>query len=180
MNRLELLDALGEVASQLRSQGATARVYIVGGAAIALAYDGDRVTRDIDALILEGHGPLTEAVRAVGRRRGLPDSWLNEQASSFLPADVDRRSMVVFDDPALRVVAAAPERVLAMKVRAARRTDLADIELLIDLIGLASPNQVFNIVEAVYPDEVVPERGRIAVEALFEHRAESGHSRSDA
>ena len=115
MNRLELLEALGAVAERLRLQGATARVYIVGGAAMALAYDGDRVTRDIDALILEGRGPLTEAVRAVAHKRGLPDSWLNEQASSYLPADDDRRSTVVFDHPTLRVVAAAPERVLAMK-----------------------------------------------------------------
>ena len=180
MNRLELLDALSAVAERLRSQSATARVYIVDGAAMALAYDGDRVTRDIDALILEGHGPLTEAVRTVARQRGLPDSWLNEQASSYLPTDDDRRSTVVFDDPALRVVAAAPERILAMKVRAARRTDLADIEMLIGLLDLASSDEVFHVVESVYPDEAVPERGRIAVEALFEHGFAVGPSQGDA
>ncbi len=173
MDRLELLEALGEVAQRLRSQGATAKVYIVGGADVALAYDGERVTRDIDALVLEGHGPLTEAVRSVGRERGLPDSWPNEQASAFLPPGDDLRSRIVFDDPALRVFAAAPERVLAMKVRAARRTDLADIELLIDLIGLNSPEEVFDTFETVFVGESVPTRGRIAVEALFENRGRS-------
>jgi len=167
MNADELRAALDATADHLRGQNVTARVYIVGGAAIALAYDGDRVTRDIDGLILEGHGPLTEAVRVVGRQLGLPGSWLNEQASAYLPTSQDRRGIVVFDNPSLRVIAASADRLLAMKVRSARQTDLADIILLTDHLGLRTPEDVFAVVRTVFPDDPVPERGRLIVEDLL-------------
>ena len=44
----------------------------------------------------------------------------------------------------------------------------------VDLLGVATPDQVFDVVDSAYPDEAVPERGRIAVEALFEHGTELG------
>lgn len=137
---------------------------------MVLAYDADRVTRDIDGLILEGHGPLVEAVREVGRRRNLPGSWLNEQATAYLAPDDDHRGQVVFDHTHLRVIAAPPEKMLAMKVRAARRTDVPDIELLIDLLALETPEQVLDVVTSVFPDEDVPDRGRLVVFELFQSR----------
>jgi len=146
----------------------SARVYIVGGAAMALAYDAARITRDIDGLILEGHGELTEAVRQVARTRGLPGSWLNEQATAYLPPGDNHRGRVVYDHPNLRILAAEPEKMLAMKVRAARRPDVADIQLLIEMLGLRNADQVFDVVSSVFPGQEVPARGRAVVVDLFE------------
>ena len=81
----ELRAALGEVAGRLQRRGRRARIYVVGGAAMALAYEADRLTRDIDAAIVEGHGPLLEEVRAVARERAWPTTWLNEQATAYMP-----------------------------------------------------------------------------------------------
>jgi len=53
-------------------------------------------------------------------------------------------------------------------VRAARRADVADIELLIELLALATPEQVLDVVTSVFPDEDVPDRGRLVVFELFE------------
>jgi len=167
MDRTELLDALSEVATILASRGVSARVYIVGGAAMSLAYDATRVTRDIDGVILDGHGALMDAVQSVARSRGLPGSWLNEQASAYIPSDADPRGRVVFDHPSLRVIAASPERLLAMKVRAARRTDITDIENLASLTGCESAAAVFDVVTRVFPDEPIPDRGRLVVSELF-------------
>ena len=55
MGRPEMVAALGEVADILGARRQTARIYIVGGAAIAMAYDSDRFTHDIDAVVLDGH-----------------------------------------------------------------------------------------------------------------------------
>jgi len=85
MNRSDLREALNELAERLDLQHISARVYIVGGAAMVLAYDADRATRDIDAVILDHHGPVIAAVREIGRDRGWPSSWLNEQGSAYVP-----------------------------------------------------------------------------------------------
>ena len=135
MGRPELVAVLEELAELLRIRTTTARIYIVGGAAMALAYDSDRFTHDIDALILDNHTTVTQAVHDIARRRGLPTSWLNEQASAYMPPGDDPRSRVVFDHPNLRITAASPERMLAMKTRAARPTDIPDLRLLIDILG---------------------------------------------
>ena len=59
---------------------------------MALAYDADRLTRDIDAAVIEGHGPLLGEVRALARERAWPTTWLNEQATSYMPPVPDRHS----------------------------------------------------------------------------------------
>lgn len=127
VGRRELLAAFEEVAEILRTRRQTARIYIVGGAAMAMAYDGESFTHDIDAVILDSHSAVTSAVREVARRRGWPTSWLNEQASAYVPKSEDRRGRLVFDHPSLRVTAASPERMLAMKTMSARPADISDL-----------------------------------------------------
>ena len=168
MNRDDFHAALTDVAEILSRSRASARVYIVGGAAMALAYDDDRYTRDIDGLITDGYAELTEAVREVARRRGLPSSWLNEQASSYIPPGEDRRGRAVFDHPALRVIAASPERMLAMKVMSARRADIEDIRTLLGILGFTAAAEVWEAVQKVFPDEPPPERSRAIVRLLTE------------
>lgn len=168
MNRDDFSAALTDVAEILERRRASARVYIVGGAAMALAYDSDRYTGDMDGLITDGYAELTEAVREVARRRGLPSSWLNEQASSYIPRGEDRRGWAVFDHPALRVIAASPERMLAMKVMSARRADIGDIRTLLGILGFTAAGEVWETVAKVFPDEPPPERSREIVRLLTE------------
>ena len=63
----------------------SAHIYIVGGAAMSLAFARERTTRDVDARIDTGHSRLTEAVRKLGRKYGLGDTWLNDQATTAIP-----------------------------------------------------------------------------------------------
>jgi hypothetical protein len=74
--------------------GVIADVFVVGGAAMALAHDVKRVTHDADARFMP-HGIVLE------RRKDDPGK---------------RR---VFDHPGLRAMAASPEHVFAMKALAA-------------------------------------------------------------
>ena len=167
MGHRELVEALGELAELLRTRRTTARLYIVGGAAMAMAYGSDRFTHDIDALILDNHTAVTRAVVEVARRRGLPTSWLNEQATAYMPRGDDVHSRVVFDHPGLRVTAASPERMLAMKVRAARVTDIADLLLLVDILGYTTPEQVEETALSVFGNEPLPQRSKSTIATLF-------------
>ena len=167
MGRRQLVAALEELAELLRTRRTTARIYIVGGAAMALAYGSDRFTHDIDALILDNHTAVTQAVHDIARRRGLPTSWLNEQATAYMPAGDDPRPRVVFDRPGLRVTAASPERMLAMKVRAARPTDVPDLRLLVDILGYTTPEEVRETAVSAFGNEPLPDRSITAIATLF-------------
>lgn len=150
--------ALLELAERLAARSARGRLYVAGGAAMALAGDADKLTRDIDAAILEGHGAVIEAVREIALLRRWPSTWLNEQATSYMPAVADRHGQVVFDHPALKVIVASREHMLAMKIRAARRTDVADTRRLLGLTGLSRVEDVVTLVRSVFPEEPLGER----------------------
>ncbi len=113
--------ALGERLVGVR-RGVVADLFVVGGAAMALAYDAARVTRDVDAVFMP-HGIVLEEARKVADDLGLPYWWLNEQASVYISGKEDASRRRVFDHPGLRVMAASPAHVFAMKARAARTRD---------------------------------------------------------
>ncbi|HEX6755045.1 MAG TPA: nucleotidyltransferase [Mycobacteriales bacterium] len=51
MDRPEIMRLLGELGQDLLDRGIRADLYVVGGAAIALAYDDRRSTRDIEFFV---------------------------------------------------------------------------------------------------------------------------------
>ncbi len=57
---------------------------------------------------------------------GLPRWWLNEQASTYISGKEDADKRRVFDHPGLRVMAASPRHIFAMKAFAARTRDIDD------------------------------------------------------
>ena len=74
LGREQILELFEELSEELRFNRARAQIYVVGGAAMSLAFDRERTTRDVDARIAAGHHRLAEAVREVGLRHGLPDT----------------------------------------------------------------------------------------------------------
>ena len=142
-------------------------MFVVGGAAMALGYDSERYTVDIDALVLNGHSAVTEAVHEVARRRGLLSSWFNENASSFMSQVRDPKPLVVFDHPALRVFAASPEHLLAMKMLAARPSDMENIRTLLDILSIATKSQAIDTFERFFPRDELNQRAQMALDPLF-------------
>ena len=114
MGRKQIQDAFEELSNELRSQRIKEHLYIVGGAAIAMAFRDSRHTFDIDALMLEGHGPVFDASRRIARRNGWPERWLNEAAVAAIPLEPDRRARTVYASSNLVVSAASPQHLLAM------------------------------------------------------------------
>ena len=59
LDRAAIEHAFRQLGERLARRGLTADVYVIGGAALAMAYDARRATRDIDAVFVERLG-LTE------------------------------------------------------------------------------------------------------------------------
>ena len=173
----ESLELFDELSRELRFQGARAQIYIVGGAAMSLAFSRERTTKDVDARIDTGHSRLTEAVRTVGRRHGLGDSWLNERATTAIPRGGDARAQTLYQSPHLTVTGASARHLLAMKLLAVRGTDRADIAVLCEHLGLEGPEDGIRIYKELLPEEHVKPRAREALEAAFRNRSGGRRSR---
>ncbi|MEU7172830.1 hypothetical protein ABZ949_15260 [Micromonospora tulbaghiae] len=83
LDRAAIEGAFRRLGDRLAKRGVIADLYIFGGAAMALAYDARRSTRDIDA-VFQPHGVVLDEARAVANELGLPHWWLNEQASAYV------------------------------------------------------------------------------------------------
>lgn len=165
MNRAEILEALSHLAAELQRRGASADMYVVGGAAIALAFDERRATRDIDA-VFEPKQVVYEAAATVGEERGLPEGWLNDAVKGFLAGN-DLDATPVLDLPGLRCLTASPRTLLALKVLAHRvGEDEADVRLLAAELRLDSAEEVLAIAEETFGDRL-DAAARFFVEEIF-------------
>lgn len=159
LSRRRMLDAFGRLGDHLTTAGVVADIHIVGGAVMVTEYGARDATADVDAFDYQPHGAVERAARLVAREMGLPPSWLNQQASAFVPRGADWRRSHSFDHPSLHLYVIVPEQLLAMKVRAGRPTDAEDIATLCGVLGITDVAEVVAVVVAAYPDEPLPTRG---------------------
>ncbi|QZQ53738.1 hypothetical protein KZI27_00395 (plasmid) [Curtobacterium sp. TC1] len=140
-----------ELSDRLANVGEHAQLFVVGGAAMALAYDGSRVTRDVDALF-EPTGAVRQVAAEMSGPHGLEPDWLNDAVKGFLPGDV-HDTRVVFESENLLVQVPPPEYLLAMKMHAARDDrDLDDAATLFNAAGLTTADQGRELLESTYPN----------------------------
>jgi hypothetical protein len=153
MDRDQILEALITLAQRLHERGIQGEMYLVGGAAIALAYDARRATRDIDA-VFEPKLAIYEVAAEMADELGLPVGWLNDAVKGFLGAD-DQSAAPVLDLPGLRCLVASPRMLLALKVLAHRSgEDEDDLRLLAGELGLAGATEVLAVAEQVFGDRL--------------------------
>lgn len=173
LGRERILELFEELSEELRFSRTRAQVYVVGGAAMSLAFDRERTTRDVDARIDSGHSRLSLAVRRVGLRHGLPDTWLNEQATAWMPRADDARAQTLYESPYLTVTGASASHLLAMKLRSARERDREDVALLCKHLKLRGPQEAIRIYRQVFPGEDMPLRALALMNRAFQDRGAS-------
>jgi hypothetical protein len=151
-DRNRIIELLTELGRRLSAKGVAGRLYIVGGAAMALEFDTRRSTRDIDAVL---HPPTTLADEAasMAAELGLPPGWLSDSASPFIPLpDLDP---VPLDVEGLQVAVSSPANLLAMKMAAGRPQDLTDLVVLFRHLKIRSPEQAVDLAERMYGNDSV-------------------------
>lgn len=175
--REQVLDLLREVGAILQAEGLEGSLYIVGGAAMALVFDSRRTTRDVDAAISGPRDEFEKAVGVVAQRHGLAPDWLNSSAAAFAPSATDEGATEV-SLPGLRVAVASAEHLLAMKLRALRRRDLADLVVLFKQLGIRTPEQAAAIHDRLFSDSDIGyaglEESLYAARLVFDWAARQG------
>ncbi len=166
MDRNEIIEALTALARALERRGVVGEMYVVGGAAIALAFDERRATRDIDA-VFEPKNIVYEAAAVVAKDLDLPGGWLNDAVKGFLEGD-DPAAVPILDLPGLRCLAASAETLLALKVLAHRvGEDEDDVRLLARELGSETADEVLAVAERTFGDRLDP-AARFFVEQIFD------------
>jgi hypothetical protein len=166
MQRHEIVELLEDLGRRLAARGIEGEMYVVGGAAIALAFDSRRSTADIDA-VFEPKTAIYEAAGELADERGLPDGWLNDAVKGFI-AGADPDAPLVLEVLGLRVSTASPRILLAMKVLSHRvGEDEDDVRLLARELGLNAAHDILAVAESVYGDRL-DAAARFFVEQLSE------------
>jgi hypothetical protein len=164
--KAKILAALQALGDELTRQGVRGQIFIVGGAAMALAYSTRRVTKDIDA-VFEPKSAIYTAAAKVADDLGLPEDWLNDAVKGFMPGN-DEHPRPVPDVRGIEVTTASPRYLLAMKLMAMRfGEDDEDIEILLRECDLHSAEQAIDLLKRMYPLQKAPPKTRFFLEELF-------------
>jgi hypothetical protein len=155
LGREDIRALLDELSQELGARGAKAELFLVGGAALAVAYDATRATRDLDAVFIPSD-VVRQAAAAVAEREGLAEDWLNDAVKGFLPGP-DPEAQRFYSSDWLIVDVASPRYLLAMKLFAARaEIDSDDIILLYRQLGFTTVDEGLDLVEQAYPGSPIP------------------------
>jgi len=151
---MSLFDDMSALLSQRDEH---AQIFVVGGAAMALAYNERRATQDIDAAF-EPPKLVRQLALEIAAQRGLVSDWLNDAVKGFLPGD-DANPATVYESNWLVVQVASPQYLLAMKLFSARRgRDDFDCVKLFQLCGLKSADEALHILSTYYQTSLLTAR----------------------
>src|SRR5919197_1989388 len=128
-------------------------ICLYGGAVMCLVFDARPATKDVDAVFHPAQ-QVRQAAQRVAQAHNLRGDWLNDAVKGYVVPHAQR---VLFDFSHLKVYVPEPDYMLAMKAIAARvdEADRSDAELLIKLLGLKTPDEVFALVEKYYPRQQI-------------------------
>jgi Nucleotidyltransferase of unknown function (DUF6036) len=162
----KILSALQAVGDELSRQDIHGQIFIVGGAAMALAYSTRRVTKDIDAAF-EPKSAIYAAAEKVAEAERLPADWLNDAAKAFMPGkDAQARPLPAVKG--IEVTTASPRYLLAMKLMAMRfGEDDEDIEILLEQCNMHSPQEALDLLKHMHPSREPPAKTRFFLEELL-------------
>jgi len=125
--REDIRALLDDLSTELAARGARAELFLVGGAALAVAYDAARATRDLDAVVRAYRDSPASG------DSGSTEDWLNDAVKGFLPGP-DPDAQRFYSSDSLIVDVASPRY----------------------LLGFTTVEEGLNLVEQAYPGHPIP------------------------
>jgi hypothetical protein len=143
-------------------------------------YDWRKTSLDVDARVIgeRNHGVVIDAAREAAKELDLPCSWLSESVAMYArrdEGDAGRILVGLYPSPerfGLRVTAAKPEYVLAMKLKALDRSTVNDRDYQ-DAIGLGvacgvtTVDELRNMYRRYFGNEDLPMTAQLRMSGLL-------------
>jgi hypothetical protein len=168
LTRERILELFAELDEELCRTGVRGDVFMVGGAAMAVAYDARPATRDVDGIWHPSAEVREAAARVAARHDDLDQDWLNDAVKGFLPGKQVRSTTMVYDGDCLTVSVPEPEYLLATKLLASRvGRDEDDIRLLYSLCKFSTVEEGLDLIERYYPGRPIEAKVRFYLEELL-------------
>ncbi len=177
LDKAAILRGLHKIDAYAKAEKIVVDLSIYGGAAMAIAFDVRRATRDVDAVVHGAPDFLRRVVATIALEEHWPADWMNDGVKGFTSANEKMQLMESFAASAeggLRVYTPAPEYLFAMKCMAMRPEgiggshDISDIEALADAAAIKDVDAALALVEAFYPPARIPAKVRFGVEEIME------------
>jgi hypothetical protein len=179
LDRAKLEEAFRIMGQYLLDRNALGEIAIYGGSAILFQFDWRRSSQDVDARIMsaDNQGLVTRAAEQAAKQLDLPRSWMNESVAMYarrLEQDGDRIFVGVYPTPGrvgLRVVAAKPTYILAMKLNALERStaddrDFQDAVNLAAACGVTTVEGLRDIYQKFFADQELPAAAELRLSEL--------------
>jgi len=170
----QMLKLLDQLALEAEKEGVRVELFVVGGGAMALAYNVDRVTGDLDA-VFEPKSSVANLAKKVAASSpyDLSDDWLNDGVKGFLPGP-DSDATVFLDHPFLSVSVASPRYLFVLKAMSARESDHEDLEVLYPLCRFKDADEALDLVAKAYPANRMKPVTQYLIEGIAQQDADSG------
>jgi hypothetical protein len=181
LNRAKIEEAFRIIGQYLLDRKTLGEIAIYGGSAILFQFDWRKTSLDVDARVTSerNHGAVIDAVHEAAKQLHLPRSWLNESVTIYArrgEGDVDRILVGLYPSSerfGLRVTAAKPEYILAMKLKALDRvtTDDRDFQDAVALgieCGITTIDQMHDVYRKFFGSEELPTTAHLRLSALIE------------
>jgi hypothetical protein len=171
-SRGEIKQLLNLLNDELRRDGISARINLVGGAVMCLVFDARRSTKDLDAFF-EPTERVREAAARVAAKRGIDADWLNDGVKAFVSAQGEYSDYLELSN--LQVFTARPETMFAMKCLALRLgaefQDEDDIKYLLRTLDIRSYDQAVEVITIYYPLDRFPKKTLYFLEEILRRGA---------
>lgn len=168
MTKKKILAAFHKLNAQLAAKDIRGEICVLGGAAMVLAFNARRSTKDVDAVFAPS-SEIRDAAKAVAANLGLPADWMNDAVKGFLPGEAKEKNVALALEN-LTVWTPEPEYLLAMKGISARfdTEDANDFRLLVRFLKLKTAAKVLDLISRYYPKHKIPAKTQFFVEEIFE------------
>lgn len=169
LDRDQIISLLDEISRRAIERGVRIEMFLVGGAAMVLAYSLERTTKDIEG-IFEPKMIAYEIADEIARDSDfeLPRGWLNDAVKIFpFPGDrIDEAARVLYEADGLNVRVGSPRYLFAMKAWAARESDEDDLRILWPLCGFKDARECLAFVEESYPTGTLKLKTQYLIEEI--------------
>jgi hypothetical protein len=181
LNRAKIEEAFRIIGQYLLDRKTLGEIAIYGGSAILFQFDWRKTSLDVDARVTSerNHGIIIDAVHEAAKQLHLPRSWLNESVSIYArrgEGHADRILVGLYPSPerfGLRVTAAKPEYILAMKLKALDRVtaddrDFQDAVRLGVECGIITIDQMHAVYQKFFGSEELPTTAQFRLSGLID------------